>query len=187
MTTGPIRTGRQALLLGAGGAGSAIAVALLEAGVRGLVIHDTNDARAAALVDLVSDLNRGQVTTGPPDPTGCDLVCNATPLGTDEGDPLPVDSALLTSTMFVGDVIAGHGRTPLLRAAQAAGCATANGGDMVEAGQEVMADFLLHTPDNGPRARRTTFHRPFAAVRIAERPPGSSRRADVVNSPCTSA
>jgi hypothetical protein len=51
-------------------------------------------------------------------------------------------------TMFVGDVIAGHGVTPFLQAAQMAGCNTANGGHMVEATQDVMADFLLHDDDN---------------------------------------
>ena len=83
------------------------------------------------------------MTTGPPDPTDCDMVCNATPLGMNEGDPLPVDGDLLASSMFVGDVIAGHGLTPLLAAAEAAGCRTANGGQMVEAVQELMVDFLV--------------------------------------------
>ncbi len=143
--------GARALLLGAGGAGSAIAIALLEAGVRELVIHDPDDTRVATLIDLVSDLGQGRVSAGPPDPTDCDLVCNATPLGMEDGDPLPVDTALLTSTMFVGDVIAGHGLTPLLRAAQSANCRTADGGHMVEAAQDVMADFLLHN-GNGSTA-----------------------------------
>jgi shikimate dehydrogenase len=98
---------------------------------------------------LLKDLGQGRVSAGPPNPTGCDLVCNATPMGMEEGDPLPVDAALLTSSMFVGDVIAGHGVTPFLAAAEAAGCNTANGGHMVEAAQDVMADFMLRTA--GPR------------------------------------
>ena len=61
-----------------------------------------------------------------------------------DGDPLPVDAALLTSSMFVGDVIGGHGVTPFLAAAEAGGCGTANGGHMVEAALDVMADFMLH-------------------------------------------
>jgi shikimate dehydrogenase len=56
---------------------------------------------------------------------------------------LPVEAALLSSSMFVGDVIAGHGATPFIQAADAAGCETANGGDMVEAVQDFMADFML--------------------------------------------
>ena len=45
--------------------------------------------------------------------------------------------------MFVGDVVAGHGVTPFLQAAQAAGCKSADGLQMVEAGMEIMPDFLL--------------------------------------------
>jgi shikimate dehydrogenase len=101
----------------------------------------------ATLIDLLSGLGRGRVSAGPADPTGCDLVCNATPMGMEENDPLPVDAALLTSSMFVGDVIAGHGVTPFLEAAQAAGCKTAYGGHMVEAAQDVRADFMLQTSD----------------------------------------
>ena len=64
-------------------------------------------------------------------------------MGMNEDDPLPVDADLLTSSMFVGDVIAGHGLTPFLAAAEAAGCRTANGAQMVEAVQELMVDFML--------------------------------------------
>ena len=135
--------GARVLLLGAGGAGSAIAITLLESGVRDLIIHDTNEARVTELIELVADLGRGRVTAGPPDPTGCDLVCNATPLGMAEGDPLPVTAELLEASMFVGDVIAGHGETPFLAAARAAGCKTANGDQMVEAVQEMMLEFML--------------------------------------------
>ena len=133
--------GARVLLIGAGGAGSAIAIGLLEAGVRDLIIHDTDEARVVHLIGLLAGL--GRVTAGPPDPTGCDMVCNATPMGMAAGDPLPVAGDLLLPSMFVGDVIAGHGVTPLLQAARAAGCKTANGVQMVEAVQEMMLDFML--------------------------------------------
>jgi shikimate dehydrogenase len=136
--------GSRVLLVGAGGAGSAIAIALLEAGVAELVVHDVDEARVTTLLELLQDVGHGRVIAGSPDPTGCDLVCNASPLGMADGDPLPVDPALLTSSMFVGDVIAGHGVTPFLAAAQATGCRTASGGNMVEAAQEIMADFMLN-------------------------------------------
>ena len=140
--------GAQVLLVGAGGAGSAIAIALLEAGVGELIIHDADESRVATLIELLSGLGQGWVSAGPPDPTGCDLVCNATPMGMEENDPLPVDAALLTSSMFVGDVIAGHGLTAFLAAAESAGCKTANGGHMVEAAQDVMVDFMLRNADS---------------------------------------
>jgi shikimate dehydrogenase len=135
--------GARVLLVGAGGAGSAIAIALLEAGVRELIVHDSDAARTAKLVELLCGLGHGRVIVGPPNPIGCDMVCNATPMGMAVGDPLPVAAHLLRSSMFVGDVIAGHGVTPLLQAAQAAGCKTANGVQMVEAVREIMLEFLL--------------------------------------------
>ena len=71
------------------------------------------------------------------------MVCNATPLGMSANDPLPLPADLLGPSMFVGDVVAGHGITPLLQAALAIGCRTANGVQMVEAVQEMMLDFML--------------------------------------------
>ena len=133
----------RALLLGAGAAGSAIAIALLEAGIGELIIHDAEESRANRLNELVADLGRGRERVGPADPAGCTLVFNATPMGLAENDPLPVPGGLLDSSMFVGDVIAGHGMTPLLKTAQSAGCKTANGAQMVDAVQEMMLDFFL--------------------------------------------
>jgi shikimate dehydrogenase len=48
-------------------------------------------------------------------------------------------------SMFVGDVVAGHGVTPLLQAARGIGCNTANGLQMVAAVQEMMLDFMMAT------------------------------------------
>ena len=53
-----------------------------------------------------------------------------------------MDGDLLTSSMFVGDVIAAWA-DPVPRGAEAAGCRTANGGQMVEAVQELMVDFMI--------------------------------------------
>ncbi|WP_217465621.1 shikimate dehydrogenase family protein [Burkholderia lata] len=135
--------GAKVLLVGAGAAGSAIAIALLEAGVRELVIHDADASRVEQLLAVIGELGRGRAHAGPADPTGCEMVCNATPMGMADGDPLPVAGHLLSASMFVGDVIAGHGVTPFLQAAQAAGCKTANGVQMVEAVQEMMLDFMM--------------------------------------------
>ena len=135
--------GARVFQAGAGGAGSAIAIALLDAGVRELVLHDSSQSRLNDLVRLLSGLGRGRVVAAAPDPTGCDMVVNATPMGMSPQDPLPVPAHLLSSSMFVGDVVAGHGLTPFLEAAQAAGCKTADGIQMVEAGMDIMPDFLL--------------------------------------------
>lgn len=137
-----VKDGR-ALLVGAGAAGSAITIALLKAGVKEIILHDADESRVAGLIEAVAALGRGRVRFGAPTPTHCNLVFNATPMGLTENDPLPVSGALLDSSMFVGDVIAGDGVTPLLKAAHAAGCETANGMQMVDAVQEMMLDFML--------------------------------------------
>ena len=134
--------GARVLLLGCGGAGSAIAISMLKGGVRELVVHDADAGRAQKLVDLLAKIGGGQVRAGSNDPTGFDLVCNATPMGMADGDPLPLDAKLLSRSMFVGDVVAGHGETALIAAARKAGCRTANGDAMVVAVLDVMCDFV---------------------------------------------
>jgi shikimate dehydrogenase len=135
--------GQRALLVGAGGAGSAIALALLDAGVAALAIHDDETARRDALIRRLQQRFSGTVQAGTADPTGCTLVANATPAGMRAGDPLPVDVARLTRAMFVGDVITVPAVTPLLEAARRTGCGTQVGGGMFAAAQDMLADFLL--------------------------------------------
>ncbi len=142
--------GRRALLAGAGGAGSAIALALLDAGVASLAIHDGDAGRRDALVDRLQTRHAGRVRAGDADPAGCDIVVNATPAGMRTGDPLPVDAARLSRAMFVGDVITVPEITPLLAAARAAGCATQTGVGMFNAVSRLMVDFLLEA---GPLAQ----------------------------------
>ncbi|MCV7014170.1 shikimate dehydrogenase [Mycolicibacterium madagascariense] len=135
--------GARVLLVGAGGAGSAIAIAMLQEGVRELIIHDQDDTRSSELVELLAGLGDGRVSVGGPDPTDCDMVCNATPMGMSADDPLPIDTDALAPSMFVGDVIAGHGMTPLVKAARDLGCPTAGGSQMVAAVQDLMVAFML--------------------------------------------
>ena len=135
--------GKRALLVGAGGAGSAIALALVEAGVSELAIHDGDAARRDALITRLSALGKSRISVGSPDPTGCNFVANATPAGMKPGDPLPLDVAKLTSDMYVGCVITSPAISPLVAAARACGCVTGAGSEMYGALQEMMVDFLL--------------------------------------------
>jgi shikimate dehydrogenase len=136
-------SGARALLIGAGGAGTAIGLALIEAGVRELVVHDSDEGRVQTLVDRLSNQATAKVSSGPADPTGFDLVCNATPAGMREGDPLPVPAALLRPSMFIGDVITAPAVTRLLEAARTIGCKTQTGDAMFAAVQKLMIDFVL--------------------------------------------
>jgi len=135
--------GRRVLLVGAGGAGSAIAHAQLMAGALTLAIHDEDAARRCALIARLAGLGRGEVIAGSPDPTGFDIVINATPMGMRDGDPLPVQVERLSADQFVGDVITVPLVTPLIAAARAKGCRTSLGTEMFGRVRELMVAFLL--------------------------------------------
>ncbi len=135
--------GRRALLVGVGGAGSAIAHALVEAGVSELALFDADETRRRTLADRLAALGRCPVRVGSTDPSGFDLVLNATPMGMREGDPLPVDVARLTPAMFVGCVITQPAVPPLIAAARERGCATMVGTDMFARVRDRMIEFLL--------------------------------------------
>ncbi|WP_406854342.1 shikimate dehydrogenase [Alsobacter sp. KACC 23698] len=135
--------GRSALLVGAGGAGSAIALALVEAGVSALAIHDEDASRRDSLIGRLDGLGRAKVSVGSPDPSGFDLIANATPAGMRPEDPPPVDLDRLTAAMAVGCVITVPAVSPLVEAARRLGCRTSTGTDMYQALQGAMVDFLL--------------------------------------------
>ena len=124
--------GARALVVGSGGVGSAIAASLAAAGLAGIGVFDANPAAAEALgARLQAHYPKLQVTAGSKDPAGWDIVVNATPLGMNEGDPLPMDVTRLDPATFVGEVVMKQEITPFLRAAQAKGCPTQVGTDML--------------------------------------------------------
>jgi shikimate dehydrogenase len=86
------------------------------------------DALAARLAQHYRDLT---LSVGSNDPAGYDIVVNATPLGMEDGDPLPFDAARLDQKSFVGEVVLKEAMTPLLRAAAAKGCGYQIGLDML--------------------------------------------------------
>ena len=135
--------GKKALLVGAGGAGSAIAYSLATGGVRELAIHDEDTARRDALVQRLAALGQCRVVAGSSDPTGFDIAINATPIGMKEGDPHPIDSSRFTPDMFVGCVITAPAVPPMIAAARALGCNTLTGADMFAQVKDLMVEFLM--------------------------------------------
>ncbi len=124
--------GANCLVVGAGGVGSAIAASLAVRDVRSLTLNDVEAASAEALAArLRTHYPSLGVGVGPNDPFGYDLVVNATPLGSNAGDPLPFDVARLDASTFVADVVMAEQTTPLLGAAHAIGCPTQAGTDML--------------------------------------------------------
>lgn len=140
---GCVPENRRALLVGAGGAGSAIALALLDAGVAMIAIHDGDIRRRDTLQERLAHHHPGRVLTGTSNPRGFDVIVNATPAGMRDGDLLPVDAAGLSPSMFVGDVITQPVETPLLAAARAIGCRTQTGVGMFGAVAQLMLEFFI--------------------------------------------
>ena len=134
---------RRVLQVGAGGAGSALALSLCMDGVSALSLCDSDTAKRDALIARLARHGHTVAAVDKADPTGHDLVVNATPAGMRDGDPLPVDIAKLDGRMFVADIITMPLLTPLLAAAQAKGCRTQNGQDMFNAQGDFITKFLL--------------------------------------------
>jgi shikimate dehydrogenase len=134
---GVLRKGRKvagvhALVIGAGGVGSAIAASLAAAGLGGIMLFDSSAARAEALAErLRVHYPRLEIAAGARDPAGYGIVVNATPLGMEDGDPLPLDPGRLDPGSLVGEVVMREQHTPFLRAALARGCAVQVGTDML--------------------------------------------------------
>jgi shikimate dehydrogenase len=135
--------GKRVLLIGAGGAGSAIGHAVAEAGAAALAIVDASAQRLARLVQRLSTVSTTSISTGSPSAADYDIVINATPMGMQAGDPLPFDVTTLSASCLVADVITQPVITPALAAAQARGCVTVTGVDMFECVRDRLVDFYV--------------------------------------------
>ena len=124
--------GARVLVVGSGGVGCAIAASLAGAGIAAITLYDVNDASAKALGARLKEHHpQIDVQTGSNDPQGYDLVVNATPMGMNPGDPLPIDMDRVSSNTFIGEVVMKTEITPFLAAARSKGCATQVGTDML--------------------------------------------------------
>lgn len=135
--------GKRALLVGVGGAGSAVAFEILSRGAAHLKIADLDAVRRDAVIAALDERFPGKVGIGSDDPTGVDFIANVTPCGMHAGDPFPADPARMHKAQFVADSITRPEVTPMLEAARALGCGTMTGAGMFNAEAERLVDFLL--------------------------------------------
>ncbi|MGV9365516.1 shikimate dehydrogenase [Amycolatopsis sp. NPDC003731] len=121
------------VLLGAGGAGAAVAHALLSLGTGRLTVHDVDGSRSARLAEaLERRFGPGRAQTG--DLTaleGADGLVHATPTGMAAHPGSPVPAELLHPGLWVADIVYRPLETALLAAARARGCRVLHGGGMV--------------------------------------------------------
>jgi shikimate dehydrogenase len=156
--------GARALVIGAGGVGSAIAASLAAAGTRALALYDVAPERARALADRLAavypDLH---LTIDSHDPSGQDIVVNATPLGMHDDDALPVEAERLEPGTWVGDVVMSSEMTPFLVAAQARGCLVQVGVDMLFEQIPLYLAFFGFPPTTPEHLRQLAAQEPTAA------------------------
>ncbi len=137
------------VLLGAGGAGAAVAHALLSLGVRTLTIVDVEAERGAALADQAALWFDGRaVRTAQTDDLTtllqrADGLVHATPTGMAEHPGLPLPRAALHPRLWVADIVYRPLETELIQTARELGCAVLAGGDMVVF--QAVAAFRLFT------------------------------------------
>ena len=132
MRKGVAVQGGSALVVGSGGVGSAIAAALAGGGLARIGLFDLDSGAMEGLAERLRAHHPALVVeTGSNDPAGWDCVVNATPLGMKTGDPMPVDVSRIAPAAFVGEVVMAQETTAFLAAAQARGCRTQRGIDML--------------------------------------------------------
>lgn len=135
--------GKKTLLLGAGGAAGAIAIALAEAKVAALTIANRTPEKAKNILDRVAqNYPELPLSLGAPDPKGYDLIINSTSLGMNDGDSLPIDPDLLSTEMMVAEIIMKPETTALLAAAKKRGCSVHYGRHMLDEQIRLMAEFM---------------------------------------------
>ena len=124
--------GAKAIVAGSGGVGSAIAASLAAAGAGVISLYDLHAPSAESLaLRLRQHYPLLDVRTGTNDPAGHDLVVNATPMGMNDGDPLPMDVGRISLSALVGEVVMRTEMTTFLAAAKARGCVVQIGSDML--------------------------------------------------------
>ena len=157
------------VLLGAGGAGTAVAHALVWLGVRRLRVVDPDTHRAKTLVDSTvtlasdTDVQWFAVADLPAALEGTSGLVNATPLGMADHPGTPVPADLLQPTLWVADIVYRPLVTELLRTASARGCRTLTGAGM--AVHQAADAFELIT---GRPAHRRAMFRDFDDLVAAE-------------------
>jgi shikimate dehydrogenase len=149
--------GRRVALFGAGGAGSAIAYALADAGAQSIAIVDVDAVKAERLAATLSRAFPDcAIAAAARMPDGIDMIVNASPVGMRPGDGMPAEIGPLDAGTLVGDVvIAGH-PTALIRHAMQCGCRFVDGRDMHGGQVDALMQFFASATRAEPGLRESS-------------------------------
>ncbi len=144
-------TGLEVLLIGAGGAGTAIAVALEQRGRVGRIsIVETEPTRAGTLAARLQAARVIGATADPLDLAAYQLIINATPVGM-RSTEVPLDASACAAGTIVCDAVMDPPKTHFLSQAERNGCIIVAGLEMLKGQVEPLARFLgLAAPEDPP-------------------------------------
>jgi shikimate dehydrogenase len=158
---------RRVVLVGAGGAGAAVAYAMLRSGTLELSVHDMDRSRAAGLAERMSGLFQHCQVTVCDEVVGAlmnaDGLVHATPTGMQKYPGIPVPADCLRPPLWVADIVYVPLLTELLRTARQHGCRTLDGDGMaIFQGAMAFELFFGVNPDVARMQRR--FHSKLATA-----------------------
>ena len=136
--------GKTVLMVGAGGAARAIALALCEAGVGRLLISNRTAEKADAIVQALADLgghHQAKTAVGH-DGAGVDMIVNTTSLGLHDGDALPIPLDEAGANTLIAEIIMVPAHTAWLADAEARGMTTHYGRHMLDCQIDLIGDFI---------------------------------------------
>ena len=135
--------GARIMLIGAGGAGSAVGVAIAHQHPAFMRVHDLDRARAESLAAKIAQVSSTTaVEIAPPRIDDIDVLLNVSPAGMLDDARLPLDVDTLPAHLVVFDAIVKPERTPLLQLAQSCGCTTVYGREMMRGQIDRMVDYF---------------------------------------------
>ena len=135
--------GRRIMLLGAGGAGRAIAVAVGCQGPSSIRIFDIDERRARALARIVREADPNvSADFGEARADDVDYVINASPVGMLNDPRSPIEVSRISSNVVVFDAIVKPELTPLLSIAQQSGCQIIYGREMMRGQIAKIVDYF---------------------------------------------
>jgi shikimate dehydrogenase len=135
---------KSVMLIGLGGAGSAICAAIAAEQPSAMRIFDLDAARCERMASVVRLISPNtQVTVGTPTVQGMDVLFNASPVGM-LGDPrLPIEADSFPSELIVFDAIVKPEQTPLLALAERCGCRVVRGREMMRGQISKIVDYFV--------------------------------------------
>jgi shikimate dehydrogenase len=150
LSAGHTIAGKACVLVGAGGAASAIAFSLVKHGCGSLYLLNRTQTKANDLAQRLKDAFPGvavstalpYVSTALPYGQAFDMAINATSLGMKPEDRLPMEEALIDRTSLVAECVIAPEITALLEVAKRKGCQVHTGVSMLSAQMSLMLGFM---------------------------------------------